>query len=317
MTTLPWNRDINLAIQVQEKLQDPLKLAELADNIPSFMRHLSVREVEDEEFDFQAWKPEPVRKTLLPIPEHVKAPSSTLEEAHDAMLDAMEEENLPEEPLIEEEPIQIKIERREPESDVIEEEEELVEEEIHPEPIVQKHTASSKTINSEKISIRTYQSLLRTLGLKETAESLEEPGVDSVKLIRKSIATHVGVEPRDVRVDRMLRIILRLLPVGDENDAIRSKLINKIESAIPKYNKWMKSRLEARHSGSKGNFLQDTKNLGNALNRIPGPGFALPLNKDDKDLPNLQDLAELSKEVEKLVKSMNLPSASGIVVEAV
>ena len=317
LTTLPWNRDINLAIQVQEKLQDPLKLAELADNIPSFMRHLSVREVEDEEFDFQAWKPEPVRKTLLPIPEHVKAPSSTLEEAHDAMLDAMEEENLPEEPLIEEEPIQIKIERREPESDVIEEEEELVEEEIHPEPIVQKHTASSKTINSEKISIRTYQSLLRTLGLKETAESLEEPGVDSVKLIRKSIATHVGVEPRDVRVDRMLRIILRLLPVGDENDAIRSKLINKIESAIPKYNKWMKSRLEARHSGSKGNFLQDTKNLGNALNRIPGPGFALPLNKDDKDLPNLQDLAELSKEVEKLVKSMNLPSASGIVVEAV
>ena len=318
LTTLPWNRDINLAIQVQEKLQDPLKLAELADNIPSFMRHLSVREVEEEEFEFQAWKPEPVRKTLLPIPEQMKAPSSTLEEAHDAMLDAMEEENLPEEPLIEEEPIQIKIERREPESNVIEEEEvELVEEEIHPETIVQKHTVSSKTINSEKISTRTYQSLLRTLGLKETAESLEEPGVDSVKLIRKSIATHVGVEPRDVRVDRMLRIILRLLPAGDENDAIRSKLINKIESAIPKYNKWMKSRLEARHSGSKGNFLQDTKNLGNALNRIPGPGFALPLNKDDKDLPNLQDLAELSKEVEKLVKSMNLPSASGIVVEAV
>ena len=318
LTTLPWNRDINLAIQVQEKLQDPLKLAELADNIPSFMRHLSVREVEEEEFEFQAWKPEPVRKTLLPIPEQMKAPSSTLEEAHDAMLDAMEEENLPEEPLIEEEPIQIKIERREPESNVIEEEEvELVEEEIHPETIVQKHTVSSKTINSEKISTRPYQSLLRTLGLKETAESLEEPGVDSVKLIRKSIATHVGVEPRDVRVDRMLRIILRLLPAGDENDAIRSKLINKIESAIPKYNKWMKSRLEARHSGSKGNFLQDTENLGNALNRIPGPGFALPLNKDDKDLPNLQDLAELSNEVEKLVKSMNLPSASGIVVEAV
>ena len=139
----------------------------------------------------------------------------------------------------------------------------------------------------------------------------------SVKLIRKSIATHVGVEPRDMRVDRMLRIILRLLPTGDENDAIRSKLVNKIESAIPKYNKWMKSRLEARHSGSKGDFLQDTKNLGNALNRIPGPGFALPLSKDDKDLPNSQDLAELSKEVEKLVKSMNLPSASGIIVEAV
>jgi hypothetical protein len=78
----------------------------------------------------------------------------------------------------------------------------------------------------------------------------------------------------------------------------------------------MKSRLEARHSGSKGNFLMDSKNLGNALNRIPGPGFAIPLNKDDKVLPNSQDLNGLSKEVEILLRSMNLPSASGIVVEA-
>ena len=318
LTTLPWNRDINLAIQVQEKLQDPLKLAELADNIPSFMRHLSVREVEDEEFEFQAWRPEPVRKTLLPIPEQVKAPSSTLEEAHEAMLDAMEEENLHDEAIIEEEPAQIKTETNEPGSNTAEEQLEPVEEEaLLSEPIVQKHTVNSTTIDSKKISTQTYQSLLRTLGLKETAQSLEEPGIDSVKLIRKSIATHVGVEPRDVRVDRMLRIILRLLPTGDENDTMRSKLVKKIESAIPKYNKWMKSRLEARHSGSKDNFLQDTKNLGNALNRIPGPGFALPLNRDDKDLPNSQDLGELSKEVEKLIKSMNLPSASGIVVEAV
>ena len=79
----------------------------------------------------------------------------------------------------------------------------------------------------------------------------------------------------------------------------------------------MKSRLEARHSGPKGNFLEDSKNLGNALNRIPGPGFALPLLRDDKVLPNSQDLDQLSKEVEALLRSMNLPSASGIVVEAV
>jgi hypothetical protein len=60
----------------------------------------------------------------------------------------------------------------------------------------------------------------------------------------------------------------------------------------------------------------DSKNLGNALNRIPGPGFAIPLNKDDKVLPNSQDLGELSQEVEILLRSMNLPSASGIIVEA-
>jgi hypothetical protein len=60
----------------------------------------------------------------------------------------------------------------------------------------------------------------------------------------------------------------------------------------------------------------DSKNLGNALNRIPGPGFAIPLDKDDKVLPNSQDLGELSQEVEILLRSMNLPSASGIIVEA-
>ena len=114
----------------------------------------------------------------------------------------------------------------------------------------------------------------------------------------------------------MLRIILRLLPLGDEKDSIRSKLVNKIESSIPKYNKWMKTRLEARHSGTKGNFLQDTINLGNALNRIPGPGFALPLNKDQKTLPSPQDLVGLSNEVDKLIRTMNLPSASGVVIEA-
>jgi hypothetical protein len=108
----------------------------------------------------------------------------------------------------------------------------------------------------------------------------------SLKILRKGLANHVGIEPRDTRIDRMLRITLRLLPMGDKKDKHRSMLIQKMSNTIPKYSTWMKSRLEARHSGAKGNFLADAINLGNALDRIPGPGFPLPLSKDEKALPN-------------------------------
>ena len=335
LSALPWNRDVNLAIQVQEQLQDPLKLAELSDNVPSFMKHLSLREIEDSEFEFRSWKPDPIRKTLLPIPEQIQAPSSTLEEAHEAILDAMEEErdeDLDEPEIVEQmvpKVIDLVTEHKTMEEKVNEVEEirEIPKIEENQEPTQPPNSDNKSTMKEkpnlneqnqslDKSSFEAYKSLLLTLGLKETAQMLQNSNPDSVKLLRKSLATHVGVEPRDLRIDRMLRVLLRLLPNGDENDVVRGDLVTRINTSLPKYNKWMKSRLEARHSGSKGNFLMDSKNLGNALNRIPGPGFAIPLNKDDKVLPNSQDLGELSQEVEILLRSMNLPSASGIIVEA-
>jgi hypothetical protein len=336
LSALPWNRDVNLAIQVQEQLQDPLKLAELSDNVPSFMKHLSLREIEDSEFEFISWKPDPIRKTLLPIPEQIRAPSSTLEEAHEAILDAMEEEKIEEtaeEPEIVEqkvpEVIDLVTEDKTMEEKVNELEEiieipQIEENQEQTQPpksdnkstVKEKQNTNAQNQSLDKSSFEAYKNLLLTLGLKETAQMLQNSNPDSVKLLRKSLATHVGVEPRDLRIDRMLRVLLRLLPNGDENDVVRSDLVTRINTSLPKYNKWMKSRLEARHSGSKGNFLMDSKNLGNALNRIPGPGFAIPLDKDDKVLPNSQDLGELSQEVEILLRSMNLPSASGIIVEA-
>ena len=336
LSALPWNRDVNLAIQVQEQLQDPLKLAELSDNVPSLMKHLSLREIEDSEFKFMSWKPDPIRKTLLPIPEQIRVPSSTLEEAHEAILDAMEEEKI-EEPVEEPEIVEQKVPKvidlvteDKTMEEKVNEVEEIIEipqieenqEQTQPPKSDNKSTVKEKqNLNAQnqsldKSSFEAYKNLLLTLGLKETAQMLQNSNPDSVKLLRKSLATHVGVEPRDLRIDRMLRVLLRLLPNGDENDVVRSDLVTRINTSLPKYNKWMKSRLEARHSGSKGNFLMDSKNLGNALNRIPGPGFAIPLNKDDKVLPNSQDLGELSQEVEILLRSMNLPSASGIIVDA-
>ena len=325
LDALPWNRDLKLAIQVQEQLQDPFRLATLNDKVPSFMRHLSTREVEEENFEFKAWKPEPIRKTLLPIPEHIQAPKTTLEEAHEAMLDAMEE--VVEETI--EPPIQvIKTENLEKpkqpnsitgDSSGIEiitpsstnlttsEESEL--------PIVIETTAQ-EIITDITQPLDDYELFMRTIGLTKVADEMKMSSDSPVGILRRSLAIHVGIEPRDTRVDRMLRIALRLLPQGDQKDLIRSKLIKNMSNVIPRYSNWVKNRLEARHSGAKGNFLPDALALGNALNRIPGPGFALPLEKDEKTLPNSNDVESLAQEVNILIESMQLPSASGVVIAA-
>ena len=375
---LDWRRDVQRASEISVQVRDPLALVKLEHQIPALIRHLSERPIEDSDFTYTVWLPEqrpvllPKEQTILRMrPEKIQ-PESTLEEAHEAMLDAMETEVSETEEKPEFAPVPIPQKESElqiRDDDIIREdgltdyefwedenrsttrwsgwrekqealelerqEEKEVEEENSTQPTqIQEKSTKPLTVSKqpsikenrnedtpegpfEQSLLKTYQSLLQTLGLEKPAKLLQNIDGESVKMIRKSLATHVGIEPRDVRVDRMLRILLRLLPIGDESDTQRSRLVAKIESSISRYNKWMKSRLEARHSGPKGNFLEDSKNLGNALNRIPGPGFALPLLRDDKVLPNSQDLDQLSKEVEALLRSMNLPSASGIVVEAV
>ena len=327
LSALPWNRDVNLAIQVQEQLQDPLKLSQLSDNIPSFMKHLSKKDIEDSEFIFVAWKPEPIRKTLLPIPETIQHPKDTLEDAHEAMLDAMDEQNKPE-------PVEIKREKEsigvEKESTAKHKESELeintnvnIESALEPREPKTELKPVDKVVNKSSItsieneSLETYLGFLVALGLDEDASNITVQGSNSIDYIRKSIAPHVGIEPRDMRIDRMLRIVLRLMPKGEPKDKRRITMLDQITSVLPKYKKWMKARLEARHSSAKGNFLEDAKRLGIALNRIPGPGFPVPLTNDDKSLPNSADLDGLSDEVKILVNSMSIQSASGIVVEAV
>ena len=114
----------------------------------------------------------------------------------------------------------------------------------------------------------------------------------------------------------MLRLILRLLPQSNEHDGKRKVLIMKIASGLKRYQNWVKMRLEARHKAAKNNLILDSAILGKALERIPGPGFRVPLEKDDKELPALNEIAELTKEVDKLLETLNLSSASGVVVSA-
>tara|TARA_B000000532_G_scaffold234444_1_gene218923 strand:+ start:6218 stop:8929 length:2712 start_codon:yes stop_codon:yes gene_type:complete len=324
LTALPWSRDVKLAIQVQEELQDPLKLSQLASNIPTFMKHLSSMDVEDSEFTFVAWKPKPIRKTLLPIPESIQDPKDTLEDAHEAILDAMDEQSK----------FKAEADEVEDEPKVIEKEQVIQRREIKENPPVELELNSQPVELKPKLEtvdqfnddpmveliedglLEEYSRFLLALGLSDVASNILDGKSKPIDQIRKSIAPYVGVEPRDMRIDRMLRIALRLIPKGEQKDQHRKAMLTMIISALHKYKKWMKARLEARHSSAKGNFLEDAKNLGIALNRIPGPGFAVPLTKDEKSLPNSADIESLFGEVETLINSMDIPSASGVVVEA-
>ena len=155
-----------------------------------------------------------------------------------------------------------------------------------------------------------YERFLRLIGLTEEADILA--GSSDISIVRRALASYVGDEPRDLRVDRLLRLVLRLLPLGDDEDSKRSEMIDLLGEAIPKYNQWVRMRLEARHMGASGDFFEDATRLGTALNRVPGPGVRVPLKADVLPLPETANLNELKQQTERLVQSMNLPTAGGI-----
>ena len=377
LSAMPWNRDIALALTIQEEMQNPLKLKDINDKIPKFMTELAQREIEDEDFIFTAWKPKPVRKTLLPIPEQIE-PIDSLGDAHEAMLEAMDrksEEDAEDSEishnneggLAEATPEEV---ARPPESDEqtpnwpkqregfhrpskdprylesmsdeeffaedkwsierwswwrerqkalemankeqkIDGQSESKEDSSTPTQRLQP-TMQSNEVDIDNKAINNLQEFMKEIGLQD-AISKDLATHEQVAKARKLIAKNVGIEPRDVRIDRMLRLVLRLLPKGNDLDIKRNILIDRLSRNLSKYKNWVKLRLESRHNTSSDNLLADSVKLGKALDRIPGPGFRVPLSKDDFELPNVNDLEGLESFVNSLIDSLNIDSASGIV----
>ena len=336
LSAMPWNRDIALALTIQEEMQNPLKLKDINDKIPKIMTELAQREIEDEDFIFTAWKPKPVRKTLLPIPEQIE-PTDSLGDAHEAMLEAMDRKSEQdaedseishnnEGGLAEATPEEV---ARPPESDVqipsfeqqalemankeqkIDEQSQSKEGSSKPKQRLQP-TMQSNEGDIDNKAINNLQEFMKEIGLQDEI-SKDLATHEQVAKVRKLIAKNVGIEPRDVRIDRMLRLVLRLLPKGNDLDNKRNILIDRLSRNLNKYKNWVKLRLESRHNTSSDNLLADSVKLGKALDRIPGPGFRVPLSKDDFELPNANDLEGLESFVNSLIDSLNIDSASGIV----
>ena len=165
----------------------------------------------------------------------------------------------------------------------------------------------SQNVTSDDSSL---ESILRSLGLETEADMLLDNG--DINSIRRALASYVGLEPRDTRLDRLLRLSLRLMPKGDEEDEQRYVLLSTLSQYATELSKWTRVRLEARHSGAVGNLLEDSLTLGEALIRIPGPGVALPLDADEYDLPAPDDLDSLSNEVNVLGRRIMLDSSGGV-----
>jgi len=348
LVCLPWNRDIALALDVEASLRDPLKIGVLGERVAGYAQHLANRPVEDEDFKLTPWIPKPPRRTLLPVPEHgalpTMMPADALGDAHEAMLIAMEgEDEQAVEPRVASPRVQASIVRpnespAEPKAVIQQAKPAPVE--PKPKPL-QPQVRSEKTVElkpvaqPERTPLReeaveqtsatileatamgdeieqSLAALLKAIDFDELSNRIQKEGVEAVKDVRRSLAQHVGIEPRDTRIDRFLRLSLRLMPQGDEDDEMRAQLLMLLAENTTKIKRWMRTRLEHRHSGSTQNFLDDAEQLGEALHRIPGPGFSVPLAADIKDLPDASDLPRLQNEVARLIAQLNPTSAGGI-----
>ena len=329
IANLDWRRDVNRAGEITLHVRNPLQLVKIEQQIPAFIRHLAERDIEDEDYTYTTWLPEK-RPILVPreqsrirkVPAKVQ-PQSTLEEAHEAMLEAMDSKSSPDVeevetvPNIEEAHNEATQEEWWPpdtnhlhDDGVSDEDIKTMakeEERVGVEPKTVVAPASTTGVEGD---LTPYERLLRHIGLSEEADILA--GSRDVSVVRRALASHVGTEPRDVRVDRLLRLMLRLLPQGDLGDRERSELIDAISEALPKYNQWVRMRLESRHMGASGTFFEDANRLGTALHRVPGPGVRVPLNADTYVLPEPSNLNELRQQTQRLIQSMNLPAAGGI-----
>ena len=318
LSMLPWSKNTDLALEIEQMSSRPEKLSEINSKFSTYVRVLATSAPNNESYEINLFKPKQGRMTLLPV-------SDT----------GSKEENIAviiEEPIVEvSEDIEVdEIEAVEEDSLVIEEEDSVDEEDVYvtaleefkDEPVQdleeeKEEKAEVKNLEvkttSNEISKKSKESLARFLnkiGLQEISSKKDE--TDFLMAARRGIAGMVGIEPRDTRVDRMLRVALRLIPTGNADDEKRITLLNALTAATENHHKWTKKRLQARREQGTEHYLDDSMKLGIALERIPGPGLYVPLEKDEVELPSIDDLSNLSKITLEVAQAMSLPTAGGI-----
>ena len=221
------------------------------------------------------------------------------------------EEEMDEAPLIEPEVVK-------PDMGIDDTNEALFEEEEGSTPLVlepinkveEKSNGSGVDIVALQSIIPPINLLFTNLGLDLIPEKIKVEGLDE---IRFALAANVGMIPRDTRVDRLLRLALRLIPRGTEKDLkSRAGLIQLLAGSARDLDKWTDLRLRARGSAGKGKLLIDSRRLGKMLNRIPGPGTSIPLEKDTANLSSSNDIKGLATEVGNLCSISNLNRNLGV-----
>ena len=192
--------------------------------------------------------------------------------------------------------------------DQIESYEDVESNDLEVKSLISVNQSDDSTINQEHLN--SVGLFLNKIGLDEISSKVSDE--DFLKVARRGLASMVGIEPRDSRVDRLLRLSLRLLPDGNPEDEKRMTILNALIPAIEIHHTWTKKRLQARRGQGTGDYLHDSALLGTALERIPGPGLFVPLSRDEFDMPASDNLPDLSKVALELAQAMSLPTAGGI-----
>ena len=349
VSALDWTRSPILSIEVNLDLSMPDRLAGLSSRIPQLMMELAQNNVEDTDFKFIPWRPRarsrPV-STTIPKDTAEDAMEAILK---DMESEIPEEEGLSTElkateKLENDENSAVESEEEDTEAELPKKKGSRIKDifvgggkdgvgkfgaigdfvggvtdrlgvtnyglagsSSEKKDKEKKTSTTQDIITADSSSI---EQMLRALGLEQEADMIADNG--DINSTRRSLAPYVGIEPRDTRLDRLLRLSLRLMPKGDDDDEQRFVLLSTLAELASELSKWTRVRLEARHSGAIGNLLEDSLTLGKALDRIPGPGVPLPLDADDHDLPTPDDIEGLSDEVNILKRRVLLSSSGGV-----
>ncbi len=310
LEALPWERNTALGAEVLERMQRPEALLDLAHDLPDLARQLASSPPDPEAPTWRSWRPTsnptspPATVEVEPAPE----PMDALEAPPSA-----EHEPQRSEPVARVAPPSARPEvvKQEEEREPLEEQPPVVEidaeERVRDEKVLVKQRQSTSSMTEGKEDLRpTLNALITDLGL-------DAPEVLDAGSVRRTLGPHVQQQPKDVRVTRLLRLILRLLPDAlDEATAGQKDLVSRLAGMVDTLNAWTSLRLQARHLPNGHGLLEDALVLGEALDRIPGPGRRLPLGEDTHALPSPGAEEDLRGEVLRLSQAVNLPSAGGI-----
>ena len=308
LEALPWERNAALGAEVLERMQRPEALLDLAHELPDLARRLASSPPDSDAPTWRAWRPTPAPSTpsapveVEPTPEPVEASEAFAAPEHEPPRpEPTAPQPSPTPPEAEEEEEPEEVEEHAPEI------EDVAEDVTRDEKIpVMLRTPTSRTAAGEEDLRPMLSALIAGLGL-------DAPDALDAGSVRRTLGPHVQQQPKDIRVTRLLRLILRLLPEAlDEASTVQKDLISRLVGMVDTLNAWTSLRLQARHLPNGHGLLEDALVLGEALDRIPGPGRRLPLGEDTHALPSPGDEEDLQAEVMRLDQAVNLPSAGGI-----
>ena len=318
LEALPWERNAALGADVLHRMRRPEALSDLAHDLPDLARQLASSTPDSSAPTWRAWRPKSAPAAVVEVPQDLPVEAEAVESdplpeaspmpSADDRADPREDHREPAIDVVEEDVVEEDDASSEMDVDVVlpsEPVEDIVQSEPDPAPVSVPTTRSRSPDGDEDLRPVLGQ-LLTNLGLA-VPDPLDTNGV------RRGLGPHVQKQPKDLRLTRLIRLTLRLLPEAlDQASAAQKNLLTRLVDMVDRLDAWTSLRLQARHLPNGHGLLEDALVLGEALDRIPGPGQRLPLGEDDHALPSAGSNDDLRMEVDALAEAVNLPSAGGI-----